>query len=94
MHPTAPSHWSRSIVAGGRDASERVVAIIVARRNCLVVGVSAYRYFIESACRYFVGCLQDIPYYWFPVALLLASAPISLIEQAIIRRGKRNTGDR
>jgi hypothetical protein len=27
MHLTAPSHWSRSIVTGGRDASERVVTI-------------------------------------------------------------------
>jgi len=27
MHMTAPSHWSRSIVTGGRDASERVVTI-------------------------------------------------------------------
>jgi hypothetical protein len=31
MHLTAPSHWSRSIVTGGRDASERVVTIVVAR---------------------------------------------------------------
>ncbi len=31
MHLTAPSHWSPSIVTGGRDASERVVTIVVAR---------------------------------------------------------------
>jgi hypothetical protein len=28
MHLTAPSHWSRSIVTGGRDALERPDAII------------------------------------------------------------------
>ena len=28
MHLTAPSHWSRSIVMGGRDESEQVDAII------------------------------------------------------------------
>src|SRR6266436_1560442 len=28
MHLTAPSHWSRSIGTGGRDASERVVTIV------------------------------------------------------------------
>ena len=27
MHLTAPSHWSRSVGTGGRDASERVGAI-------------------------------------------------------------------
>ena len=31
MHLTAPSHWSQSPVTGGRDASERVVTIVVAR---------------------------------------------------------------
>jgi hypothetical protein len=31
MHLTAPSHWSRSIGTGGRDASERVVTIVVMR---------------------------------------------------------------
>ncbi len=31
MHLTVPSHWSRSIVTGGRDESERVVTIVVAR---------------------------------------------------------------
>ncbi len=33
MHLTAPSHWSLSIVTGGRDASERVVTIVVARTH-------------------------------------------------------------
>jgi hypothetical protein len=32
MHLTAPSHWSRSIATSGRDVSERVVTIVVARR--------------------------------------------------------------
>ena len=32
MHLTAPSHWSRSIVMGGRDASEQVDAIIGMRK--------------------------------------------------------------
>ena len=32
MHLTAPSHWSRSIGTGGRDASERVVTIVGMRR--------------------------------------------------------------
>jgi hypothetical protein len=32
MHLTAPSHWSQSIGTGGRDASERVVTIVVTRR--------------------------------------------------------------
>jgi hypothetical protein len=32
MHLTAPSHWSRSIVTGGRDASEQVDAIIGMRK--------------------------------------------------------------
>jgi hypothetical protein len=31
MHLTAPSHWSRSIVAGGRDAPEQLVTIVVVR---------------------------------------------------------------
>jgi hypothetical protein len=33
MHLTAPSHWSRSIVMGGRDASEQVDAIIGMRTD-------------------------------------------------------------
>jgi predicted O-linked N-acetylglucosamine transferase (SPINDLY family) len=33
MHLTAPSHWSRSIVMGGRDASEQVDAIIGMRKQ-------------------------------------------------------------
>ncbi len=33
MHLTAPSHWSRSIVMGGRDASEQVDAIIGMRNQ-------------------------------------------------------------
>lgn len=32
MHLTAPSHWSRSITSG-RDGSERVVTIVVARNR-------------------------------------------------------------
>jgi hypothetical protein len=35
MHLTALSHWSRLIVTGGRDASERVDAIIVTRTGCI-----------------------------------------------------------
>jgi Nucleotidyltransferase domain len=33
MHLTAPSHWSRSIGTGGRDASERVVTIVGMRKH-------------------------------------------------------------
>jgi hypothetical protein len=33
MHLTALSRWSRSIVTGGRDASERVDAITGMRNN-------------------------------------------------------------
>ena len=33
MHLTAPSHWSRSVGTGGRDASERVGAITGMRRR-------------------------------------------------------------
>ena len=33
MHLTAPSHWSRSVGTGGRDASERVGAITGMRRQ-------------------------------------------------------------
>ena len=32
MHLTVPSNWSRSIGTGGRDASERLDAIVVTRR--------------------------------------------------------------
>jgi hypothetical protein len=61
--------------------------------NFLVVGWATYRYFIDNACRYFAGCLQEIPLYWIFGALLVLSLPISLIEQAIIRRRKRNAVD-
>ena len=40
MHLTAPSHWSRSIVTNGRDASERVVTI---------VGMRNYGFFSSGA---------------------------------------------
>jgi hypothetical protein len=33
VHLTAPSHWSRSVGTGGRDASERVGAITGMRTN-------------------------------------------------------------
>ncbi len=41
MHLTVPSHWSRSIVTGGRDESERVVTIVVARRD--VAGIMIHQ---------------------------------------------------
>ena len=61
--------------------------------NFLVLGVAAYRYF-DNSCRFFAGdCLQTIPYWWLPVALLLASIPISAVEQIVVRLRRRNTAD-
>jgi hypothetical protein len=40
VHLTAPSHWSRSVGTGGRDASERVGAITGMRT--IVVGRSIF----------------------------------------------------
>jgi hypothetical protein len=35
MHLTAPSHWSRSIVIGGRDAPEQLVTFVVVRSGII-----------------------------------------------------------
>jgi amino acid permease len=52
--------------------------------NLLVFVVAAYWRFIDDSCRALMGdCLQQIPYWWAPVCLLLASIPIAGLERMI-----------
>ena len=53
--------------------------------NFLVIAVAGYSRYVEDSCRALLGdCLQQIPYWWFPVTLLLASIPISALEQMVL----------
>ena len=50
MHPMVPSNWSRSIGAGGRDPSERVVTIAGMRMQTVLryLRTSGYKTYIVT----------------------------------------------
>lgn len=58
--------------------------------NFLVIGIAGYSRYVDESCRAFLGdCLQTIPYWWLPVALLLGSIPIAGLERIILHYRKR-----
>jgi amino acid permease len=61
--------------------------------NFLMFAVAAYSRYVDESCRALTGdCLQQIPYWWLPVTLLLASIPIAGLERVIryFRRSSRS----
>src|SRR5262249_40932023 len=62
--------------------------------NFLVLGVAGYWRYVEESCRTFTGdCLEQIPYWWLPVTLLLVSVPISWLERVILHFRNRDIVD-
>ncbi len=62
--------------------------------NFLVIAVAGYSRYVEESCRALMGdCLQQIPYWWLPVSLLLASIPIAGLERIFLYFRKSNTVD-
>lgn len=53
--------------------------------NFAVVGFAAFRYFFDNECRAFRSCLEQIPFWWLPVALMLLSLPILGLETVVLR---------
>lgn len=59
--------------------------------NFLVIGVAAYSRYVEESCSALLGdCLQQIPYWWLPVVLLLGSMPIAGLERIILHYRNRD----
>jgi hypothetical protein len=59
--------------------------------NFLVFGVAAYSRYVDVSCRAFGDCLQQIPYWWLPISLFLASILVSALEQTVRYFRKRET---
>jgi uncharacterized membrane protein len=52
--------------------------------NFAVFGFAAFRNF-DHECRALTGdCLQEIPFWWLPVSLLLLSIPIQWLEKVVL----------
>jgi hypothetical protein len=52
--------------------------------NFAVFGFAGFRYF-DNECRILLGdCLEQIPFWWLPVSLLLLSIPIQLLEKVVL----------
>lgn len=78
----------------GRPWLYRFVAWPGIIANFLVFGVAVYSFYAERSCRVLVGdCLKQFSYWWLPMALLLASIPVSAVEQTVIYFRKRNRED-
>lgn len=59
--------------------------------NFLVFAIAGYSRYVDESCRALVGdCLQQIPYWWLPVALLLGSIPIAGLERIILHYRNRD----
>jgi hypothetical protein len=62
--------------------------------NFLVFGVAAYSRYVEESCRLLMGdCLQQLPYWWLPVSLLLSSIPIAGLERVFLYFRNRKTAE-
>ena len=59
--------------------------------NFLVFAIAGHSRYVEESCRALVGdCLQQIPYWWLPVTLLLGSIPIAGLERIILHYRNRD----
>jgi hypothetical protein len=59
--------------------------------NFAVFGVAGYSRFVAESCRLLLGnCLQEIPYWWLPATLLLASIPVAGIERLVLKYRNRD----
>jgi hypothetical protein len=53
--------------------------------NLGVFAVAAYSRYVEASCKAFTGdCLQQIPYWWFPITLFAASIPVAVMERIVL----------
>jgi hypothetical protein len=59
--------------------------------NFAVIGLAALHYFGNSCRAVFGDCLQQIPFWFFPVSLLLLSIPVMWIEKLVLRWRKPRT---
>lgn len=52
--------------------------------NFAVLGFAALRYFDDECRALMRDCLQQIPFWWLPVSLLLLSIPILWLEKLVL----------
>jgi hypothetical protein len=67
-----------AIVLKGNVGGARIIG------NFAVLGLAGLRYY-GDACHNITGdCLQNIPFWWLPVSLLLLSIPVKWVEKFIL----------